>query len=145
MSAKRVLVCSPVTPAYDRESGSQRIFDLVEFLREAGWEVSFAARTTGGMAGRRAWMALPSDRGRRLCRPPSGRQHRGDRAPGSAAGQGSRLSALPQFGVVVARALRGIQAALESRYRAAVRRKDACVVSASHKPTAKVLRRVCQE
>jgi len=35
-------------PAYDRESGSQRIFDLIEFLREAGWTVSFAAKTANG-------------------------------------------------------------------------------------------------
>lgn len=42
---KRVLVCSPVMPAYDRESGSRRIFDLVEFFREAGWAVSFAAKS----------------------------------------------------------------------------------------------------
>ena len=48
MSHKRVLVCSPVMPAYDRESGSQRIFDLIEFLREAGWAVSFAAKTANG-------------------------------------------------------------------------------------------------
>ena|SRR5438270_6848325 len=40
---KRVLVCSHVMPAYDRESGSRRIFNLIEFLRDAGWVVSFAA------------------------------------------------------------------------------------------------------
>jgi glycosyltransferase involved in cell wall biosynthesis len=31
-------------PEYDRESGSRRIFDWVELLREANWEVSLAAR-----------------------------------------------------------------------------------------------------
>ncbi len=43
MAAGRALVCSPVMPAFDRESGSRRVFDLIEFLQEAGWEVSFAA------------------------------------------------------------------------------------------------------
>jgi len=43
MSAKRALVCAPRMPEYDRESGSKRIYDLIECLREGGWEVSFAA------------------------------------------------------------------------------------------------------
>lgn len=45
MTTKRVLVCAPGMPDYDRQSGSRRIFDLVEFLREAGWAVSFAAES----------------------------------------------------------------------------------------------------
>jgi O-antigen biosynthesis protein len=56
MTTKRVLVCSPVMPEYDRESGSRRIFDLIEFLRDAGWAVSFAATATGGGAERYAKM-----------------------------------------------------------------------------------------
>jgi glycosyltransferase involved in cell wall biosynthesis len=44
MTAKRALVCAPLMPEYDRESGSRRIFDWIGLLREAGWEVSFAAR-----------------------------------------------------------------------------------------------------
>lgn len=41
---RHVLICAPVLPEYDRESGSRRIFHLIEFLREAGWAVSFVAR-----------------------------------------------------------------------------------------------------
>ena len=36
-------------PEFDREGGSRRIFHLIEFLREAGWAVSFLAHdATGG-------------------------------------------------------------------------------------------------
>lgn len=52
---KRVLVCSPVMPAYDRQSGSQRLFDLVEFFRSAGWSVTFAS-SSGESHGRYAKM-----------------------------------------------------------------------------------------
>ena len=31
-------------PEFDRESGSRRVYNLIEFLVEAGWQVSFAAR-----------------------------------------------------------------------------------------------------
>jgi len=44
MSIKRALVCAPRMPEFDRESGSRRIFHLIEFLREAGWAVSFIAQ-----------------------------------------------------------------------------------------------------
>src|SRR5262245_60806877 len=43
-SAKRALVCAPTMPEFDRESGSRRVYNLIEFLVEAGWQVSFAAR-----------------------------------------------------------------------------------------------------
>ena len=43
MSTRRALVCAPLLPEYDRESGSQRTFHLVEFLRETGWAVTFIA------------------------------------------------------------------------------------------------------
>ena len=49
MSTKRVLVCAPVMPEFDRESGSRRIYHLITLLREAGWAVSFFAENmTGG-------------------------------------------------------------------------------------------------
>jgi GT2 family glycosyltransferase/glycosyltransferase involved in cell wall biosynthesis len=42
--AKRALVCSPVLPEFDRESGSQRLLDHIEGLQAAGWTVTFAAQ-----------------------------------------------------------------------------------------------------
>lgn len=42
MTGRRALVCAPV-PQYDRDSGSRRLLDLVTFLREAGWDVTFVA------------------------------------------------------------------------------------------------------
>ena len=39
----RVLVCAPRMPEFDRESGSQRTFEVMEFLQEAGWAVTFLA------------------------------------------------------------------------------------------------------
>jgi GT2 family glycosyltransferase/glycosyltransferase involved in cell wall biosynthesis len=39
----RALVCAPRLPEFDRESGSQRIFHFIEFLRDAGWAVTFVA------------------------------------------------------------------------------------------------------
>ncbi|HJR09522.1 MAG TPA: glycosyltransferase family 4 protein [Pyrinomonadaceae bacterium] len=44
MPTKRALVCAPKMPEFDREGGSRRIFHLIEFLREAGWAVSFIAQ-----------------------------------------------------------------------------------------------------
>lgn len=44
MNAMRALVCAPTMPEFDRESGSRRVYNLIEFLVEAGWQVSFAAR-----------------------------------------------------------------------------------------------------
>lgn len=41
---KRVLVCAPKMPEFDREGGSRRVFHLVEFLCEAGWAVSYVAQ-----------------------------------------------------------------------------------------------------
>ncbi len=40
-STRRVLVCAPLPPEYDRESGSRRIYHLIEFFLEAGWTVCF--------------------------------------------------------------------------------------------------------
>ena len=41
MNTRRALVCAPVMSEFDRESGSRRIFDLLMFLRESGWAVTF--------------------------------------------------------------------------------------------------------
>jgi glycosyltransferase involved in cell wall biosynthesis len=40
---RQALVCAPLMPEFDRESGSQRIFDSILFLREAGFDVTFVA------------------------------------------------------------------------------------------------------
>ncbi len=48
MSTKRALVCAPRMPEYDRERGSQRVFEVIEFLLEAGWDVSFVAKSAVG-------------------------------------------------------------------------------------------------
>lgn len=40
----RVLVCAPMMPEFDRESGSRRLYDLILFLKEAGWSVTFVAQ-----------------------------------------------------------------------------------------------------
>jgi glycosyltransferase involved in cell wall biosynthesis len=44
---KRVLVCAPGMPEFDREGGSRRIFHLLEFLQEDGLAVSYLARNGG--------------------------------------------------------------------------------------------------
>lgn len=41
---RRALVGAPFLPAYDRESGNQRIYDLVDFLLGDGWSVTFVAK-----------------------------------------------------------------------------------------------------
>jgi glycosyltransferase involved in cell wall biosynthesis len=48
MSIKRALVCAPLMPEYDRESGSRRVYHLIEFLRQSGWAVSFVAENGQG-------------------------------------------------------------------------------------------------
>ncbi|HEX8501930.1 MAG TPA: glycosyltransferase [Pyrinomonadaceae bacterium] len=44
MRVKRVLVCAPLIPEFDREGGSRRIFHLLEFFKDDGWAVSFMAQ-----------------------------------------------------------------------------------------------------
>ena len=44
MKIKRALVCHPQMPQYDRQRGSQRALEVIEFLQEAGWAVSFWAQ-----------------------------------------------------------------------------------------------------
>ena len=39
---RRALICAPLPPEHDRESGSRRIHHMIEHLREAGWTVAFA-------------------------------------------------------------------------------------------------------
>src|SRR3954453_18681 len=48
MTVKRVLIAAPLLPEFDRESGSQRVYDTIMLLREAGWSVSFVAENAGG-------------------------------------------------------------------------------------------------
>ena len=43
MRTRRVLVCAPLMPEFDRESGSRRIFHLIELLQASGWSVTFYA------------------------------------------------------------------------------------------------------
>lgn len=53
MSGNRALFCSPVLPEFDRESGSRRIYNLIEFLREAKWAVTFIAENGNSSDSRR--------------------------------------------------------------------------------------------
>lgn len=46
--AKRALVCAPLVPEFDKESGSKRVFDTIAFLQETGWHVSFVAENGAG-------------------------------------------------------------------------------------------------
>jgi GT2 family glycosyltransferase len=42
-AARRALVWAPKLPEHDRESGSRRVYDMIGFLRDAGWAVTFVA------------------------------------------------------------------------------------------------------
>lgn len=44
MTRGRALVCAPMLPEFDKESGSRRILDLMEFLTDGDWAVTFLAR-----------------------------------------------------------------------------------------------------
>ncbi len=48
MSDKRALVCAPHMPDFDRQSGSKRLFDFIEFLRDDAWSVTFLAENAVG-------------------------------------------------------------------------------------------------
>ena len=48
MTTNRLLVCAPLLPEYDRESGSRRIFHLIQFACDMGWAVSFVAENDKG-------------------------------------------------------------------------------------------------
>src|SRR5437016_10965943 len=43
MDKRRVLVCAPRMPEFDREGGSRRVFHFLEFFQRAGWNVTFVA------------------------------------------------------------------------------------------------------
>ncbi len=45
---RRALVCAPTLPEWDRESGSRRVFDLITFLRDRQWAVSFVTESAEG-------------------------------------------------------------------------------------------------
>jgi len=49
-ATRRALVCAPKPAAFDRESGSKRVFDTIAFLRDAGWAVTFVAECADGDA-----------------------------------------------------------------------------------------------
>ncbi|MDQ3317696.1 MAG: hypothetical protein M3522_10250, partial [Actinomycetota bacterium] len=44
---RHALVWGPRLPDHDRQSGSRRLYDLLCFLREDGWAVTFAAQGGG--------------------------------------------------------------------------------------------------
>lgn len=41
LGKRRALFCAPLPPEFDRESGSRRIYHLLELMRDAGWTVAF--------------------------------------------------------------------------------------------------------
>jgi GT2 family glycosyltransferase len=43
-SGRSVLICAPGLPEFDRESGSQRVFDHIDAFQQMGWTVTYAAR-----------------------------------------------------------------------------------------------------
>lgn len=40
LDARRVLICAPVLPEFDRESGSRRFLHFIDMFQKLGWEVS---------------------------------------------------------------------------------------------------------
>jgi glycosyltransferase involved in cell wall biosynthesis len=46
--ARRVLLCAPRLPEFDRQSGSRRMFEFLRLLTDAGVEVTFLADTVEG-------------------------------------------------------------------------------------------------
>lgn len=50
MNRHRALVVHTRMPAFDRDSGSQDIDNILRFLRRAGWQVTFLAREEQGVA-----------------------------------------------------------------------------------------------
>jgi glycosyltransferase involved in cell wall biosynthesis len=48
MTPRRALVLAPRLPEYDRESGSRRVFNLVQMLLEVGWDVIVGAEEGHG-------------------------------------------------------------------------------------------------
>src|SRR5262245_66260971 len=50
MSSKRLLVCAPLLPEFDREGGSRRLFHLLEEFGDAGGTITFVAGNASGVA-----------------------------------------------------------------------------------------------
>lgn len=48
LKCRRVLVCAPRMPEFDREGGSRRVFHLIQFLLGAGYLVTFVADNAQG-------------------------------------------------------------------------------------------------
>ena len=63
MTVKRALICAPLVPEFDRESGAQNILDCMMFLRDAGWAVSFASENPNGGIGTERYARLLSQQG----------------------------------------------------------------------------------
>ena len=40
-SHRRALVTAPLMPEFDRESGSRRVFQVIQLLNDLGWRVTF--------------------------------------------------------------------------------------------------------
>lgn len=57
---RSVLVCSPTLPEFDRERGLKRIWDVLQFFREADWRVALLTETTRGEP---RYLELIRDRG----------------------------------------------------------------------------------
>ena len=45
-TVKRVFITAPLMPEFDREGGSQRVFDLIMLFRRANWAVTFLAENS---------------------------------------------------------------------------------------------------
>lgn len=45
-TAKRVFIMAPLMPEFDREGGSQRVYDLIMLFRRANWAVTFLAENS---------------------------------------------------------------------------------------------------
>ncbi|HKD36825.1 MAG TPA: hypothetical protein VKB78_08485, partial [Pirellulales bacterium] len=48
MTTRRALVCAPLVPEFDKESGSKRVFDTIALLQETGWRVTFVSENGAG-------------------------------------------------------------------------------------------------
>jgi GT2 family glycosyltransferase/glycosyltransferase involved in cell wall biosynthesis len=55
--SKSILVIAPELPAYDRASGSFRLFQIIKLLRESGHRVTFISRAPGAWANPASYIA----------------------------------------------------------------------------------------
>ena len=58
MSARHLLLCVPETPDAARQSGSLRLLNMVELLRDSGWRVSLVTTYPGRHVDRRRFLRL---------------------------------------------------------------------------------------